>query len=76
MADDLISIVGVLFDTKKDADHVHKCGQTTVFGLSAEEHKVFSEQHGIEVTPREFNSEATRFSFIYYIRQSEQTPYT
>jgi hypothetical protein len=60
MTDQIVSIVGVVFDTKRNADNDYSAPRTSVFGLSAEEHKVFKEQN-VEVMPREFMPEATRY---------------
>jgi hypothetical protein len=58
MTEQINSIVGVVFDTKRNAGNDYLAPRTGVFGLSAEEHKVFKEQN-VELMPREFTPEAT-----------------
>jgi hypothetical protein len=60
MTDQIASIVGVVFDAKRNADNDYSAPKSSVFGLNAKEHKVFKEQN-VEVMPREFTPEATRY---------------
>ena len=57
----IISSVGVVFDSKRNAESDLEITKCTVFGISAEEYKVFTEQHGIEVYPKQFSRDAHRY---------------
>ena len=61
MSQQIISSVGVVFDGKRNAESDVEIPKCTVFGISAEEYKVLSDQHGIEVYPKQFSPDAQRY---------------
>ena len=61
MSQQIISSVGVVFDGKRNAESDVEIPKCTVFGISAEEYKVFAEQHEIEVYPKQFSPDAQRY---------------
>jgi len=54
MSDKVVSFVGIVFDSRRNAEGDFDLNRCTVFGINKEEHTIISVRHSLEIFPREF----------------------